>query len=269
MREDFIGFAECSSTTGEVLSDAFLTILPQQCVLVDNMREHGYDGAANMSGRYHWMQARIKEVIPGALCTHCKAYSLNLAIIHASREPCPRNMMDVFQDVVFAFNYSAKRLLSFQDNLVNDPVGRSEMERRTKLQSLCETRWAARADSLLTFRSAFTTVVSALVDFWINHGDMKAGIRRNAVLQFEVIVTLVAVEHVLSGLVPLSQLLQKKTCDLLEAVVEARVVKKQLSAERNDPEVCSAIYDHSVAKLETRLLQGSERFKAQYLLPAK
>ena len=117
------------------------------------------------------------------------------------------------------------------------------MERHTKLQSLCETRWADRADALLTFRSAFTTVVSALEDLWINHGDMKAGTRRNAVLQFEFVVTLVAIEHVLSGLVPLSQLLQKKSCNLVEAVVEARVVKTQFSAERNDPKVWNAIYN--------------------------
>ena len=57
LREDFIGFAECSSTTGEVLSDAFLTNLRQHGVLVDNMRGQGYDGAANMSGRYHGVQA--------------------------------------------------------------------------------------------------------------------------------------------------------------------------------------------------------------------
>ena len=279
------------------------------------MRGRGYDGAANMSGRYR-VQARIKEVIPGALYTHCKTHSLNLAIIHASREPYPRNMMDVVQDVAFAFNYSAKRLLNFQDNLANDLVSRAETERRTKLQSLCEMRWAARAAALLTFRSAFTTVVSALEDLWINHGDTKAGMHRNAVLQFEFVVTLVAVEHVLSGLVPLSQLLQKKSCDLLEAVVEARVVKTQLSAERNDPEVWNAIYnrsvdlaalvdiqpsqprralhqqqrpntaaanpsdfwkrnmylpfiDHLVTELENRLLQGSDRFKAQFLLPSK
>ena len=37
-------------------------------------------------------------------------------------------------------------------------------------------------------------------------------------------MTLVAVEHALSGLVNLSKLLQKKGCDLLEASEEARVV---------------------------------------------
>ena len=33
---------------------------------------------------------------------------------------------------------------------------------KTKLQSLCERRWARRANALYTFRSAFTAVVSAL-----------------------------------------------------------------------------------------------------------
>ncbi|KAH3796906.1 hypothetical protein DPMN_150483 [Dreissena polymorpha] len=66
-----------------------------------------------------------------------------------------RNMMSTVQVIAFALNYSAKRLLNFQDNLENDPVSREEMEKRTKLQSLCETRWAARADALHTFQCAY------------------------------------------------------------------------------------------------------------------
>ena len=122
---------------------------------MENMRAQGYDGASNMSGVYRGVQARVRAQIPEAVYTHCKAHCLNLAIVHASREPYVRNMMSVVQTVAFAFNYSAKRLLKFQNELQNDPVSREEMEERTKLQSLCETRWAARADSLHTFVCAY------------------------------------------------------------------------------------------------------------------
>ena len=46
----------------------------------------------------------------------------------------------------------------------NDVESREAMERMTKLQSVCETRWAARTDVLHTFRCSFTTVVDALED---------------------------------------------------------------------------------------------------------
>lgn len=65
-------------------------------------------------------------------------------------------------------------------------------------------------------------------------------------MKFDFIITLVTAEHVLSGLVALSQLLQKKTCDLIEAKQEAEVVIGQLRGERNDPMVWGALYDQAV-----------------------
>ena len=60
-------------------------------------------------------------------------------------------------------------------------------------------------------------------------------------------MTLVAIEHALSSCVALSQLLQRKTCDLVEATKEASALCTLLLAERNDPAVWEAIYDKSVA----------------------
>ena len=119
------------------------------------MRGQGYDGASNMSGIHRGVQARIRRIIPEAMYTHCKAHCLNLAIIHASKEIYARNMMNTIQQVAFAFNYSAKRLLQFQETLSTDVVSRQQMEERTKLRSLCETRWSSRADALHTFLCSY------------------------------------------------------------------------------------------------------------------
>ena len=129
-------------------------------------------------------------------------------MIHASEEPLARNMMTTVQEVAFSFNYSAKRLLRYQETLTNDAESRAAMEHRTKLQSLCETRWAARADALNTFKCSYTTVVETLDDLCTNYRDTKAGPFKLVITQFGFIVSLVAIEHVLSGLVPLSQMLQ-------------------------------------------------------------
>ena len=81
------------------------------------------------------------------------------------------------------------------------------MENRTKLQALCETRSAARADALNTFKCSYTTNVDSLDDLNLHYGDAKAGAYRAAITQFGFIIGLVAIEHVLYGLVPLSQML--------------------------------------------------------------
>jgi hypothetical protein len=45
-----------------------------------------YDGAANMAGKYSGVQARILQLNPEASYVHWKAHSLNLALIHSSKD---------------------------------------------------------------------------------------------------------------------------------------------------------------------------------------
>ena len=251
VEENFIGFAECDSTTGESLSNAFLAELRSAGVSLEKLRGQGYDGASNMSGKFRGVQARIREVQPQAFYTHCRAHCLNLAICHASDEPLVRNMMRTVQEIAFSFNYSAKRLLRFQESLENDAESKLAMEKRTKLQSLCETRWAARADALHTFRCSFPTVVTALEDLSNNYGDAKAGPFKLAITQFGFIITLVAAEFVLAHLVPLSKMLQNKTCDLVEASKEAGILQNLVQTQRNDDTLWDDLYDKAVAMATT------------------
>ncbi|XP_052218336.1 zinc finger MYM-type protein 1-like [Dreissena polymorpha] len=189
VREEFLGFSSTTSTTGEVLANAFSDILTKLGVRPKNMRGQGYDGASNMSGIHRGVQARIRQLIPEAVYTHCKAHCLNLAIIHASKERYAKNMMDTVQQVAFAFNYSAKRLLLFQETLADDNISKEAMAEGTKLRSLCETRWSARADAFHTFLASYRTVVTALDQLSAEHGDTKAGMYKMAVLTFDFIVT--------------------------------------------------------------------------------
>ena len=62
-----------------------------------------------------------------------------------------RNIMDTVQEVALAFKFSAKRVLAFEEQLMNNAAVREEMGRQSKLKVLCETRWASRAGSLNIF----------------------------------------------------------------------------------------------------------------------
>ena len=112
-----------------------------------------------MAGVPKGVQAIIRERVPEAIHAHCKAHSLNLAIGHECKEPLARNTLSTLQTITFASDYSVKRLLAFQESLRQDVLVRDEMERRAKLRTLCETRWASRVDSLYTFRTAYLVVV--------------------------------------------------------------------------------------------------------------
>ena len=102
------------------------------------LRGQGYDGAANMSGKYRGVQERVKQVVPDAEYTHCKAHNLNLCIIHACKEPLVRNAMDTIQMIAFAIDYSAKRLTAFNEALNQDELAKAQMDNRRKLKTLCE-----------------------------------------------------------------------------------------------------------------------------------
>jgi len=74
-------------------------------IVIGNMRAQGYDGTATMSGIHRGVQARIREWIPTAPYIHSKAHVLNLAIVHSSSDyhVSIRNMMDIVQEIAFAF----------------------------------------------------------------------------------------------------------------------------------------------------------------------
>ncbi|XP_062619607.1 52 kDa repressor of the inhibitor of the protein kinase-like [Saccostrea cucullata] len=220
------------------VSNIIIDFLAELNLNIQNLRAQCYDGAANMSGKYSGVQARILQVVPEASYVHCKAHSLNLALIHSSKVMCIRNMMSTVQDVAFCL---AKRLKAFSDELAENDDVQEQMDRRTKLRTLCETRWSSRADSLFTFRSAFPVVVAALQSLE-DAKDEKASQYLAAILRFEFIIALVVAEHVLSSTVALTNYLQKKDIDLLEAVTEAKVVIRRLTDERNDISVWDALY---------------------------
>lgn len=242
VREEFLGFVECSSIKGNELCTKILSFLQEANLDLLKLRAQCYDGASNMSGKYRGVQALIRERSPHANYVHCKSHCLNLALVHSSNIPCVRTMMATVQDIGFMFGYSAKRLAAFTDELSRDAVTKEQMDQRQKLRTLCETRWSSRADALATFENAFPVVVHALETLEQDH-DGKAGQYLHSVLRFDFIVTLVVAEHMLNSTVNLTNLLQKEDNDLLHAVGEAKVVIQLMNDERNDPEVWNALYE--------------------------
>ena len=203
----------------------------------------------------------------------CKAHSLNLAIDHACKEPLVRNMLSTLQTITFAFDYSAKRLLAFQESLRQDVLVREGMERRAKLRTLCETRWASRADSLYTFRTAYPVLVQSL-ETLSEDGDGKARGYLCSIKQFDFIIALCATEHVLSNTVSLSKMLQGKNVDLIETAREASVVINVMKVERDDPSVWKELYERGKqlaadVDIEPRIPRTAGRQQHRVNIPAE
>ena len=116
------------------------------------------------------------------------------------------------------------------------------MEKRQKLKTLCETRWASRSEALYTFLTSYNVVVDSLEDLE-RKGDAKARSFVCSIKKFDFIITLVAVQSVLQPLVPLSDMLQQKGVDLIEAISESRIIIEQLNRKRNNDESWDELFE--------------------------
>ena len=160
IHEEFLTFVHADKgTNAEELTTKFLETIQSVGLSVNDMRAQGYDGASVTCGHASDVQTQIRQVNPNAVYVHCRPHVLNLCIVHASKLPLVRNIMDTMQEVTLAFKFSAKCLLIFKEQLGDNPVAREEMGRRSKLKLLCEARWASRADCLSVFVDAFKVLL--------------------------------------------------------------------------------------------------------------
>lgn len=90
----------------------------------------------NLAGIHHIVQAQIRQLI-GHHLRSLKGYNVNSAIVHASKEPLVRHMMNTVQQITFSFNYSTQRLHVFQTELEIDEDAHAGINNKTNLQSLC------------------------------------------------------------------------------------------------------------------------------------
>jgi len=123
VHEEFLCVVPVSSTTGKDLASTILTQLSQLGLNLKHMRGQGYDGARNMSGKYRGVQARVKELHPLAMYTHCCNHVLSLVISTSSQLPVIRNAMAAISDICVFMSRSAQRVSIFQDNVEKEASG--------------------------------------------------------------------------------------------------------------------------------------------------
>jgi hypothetical protein len=154
VKESFFGFAEASSTTGEKLATTIMAKLREYGIVTQAMRVQGYDGAANMAGKFSGVRTRIQTEIPEVYYIHCYAHCLNLAVVKSCQLPIVRNTIATVKDVSYAFYYSSKRTGRFKTMLQQaDEEQLDALDGRRKIKDWCETRWSSRADALNIFKS--------------------------------------------------------------------------------------------------------------------
>jgi hypothetical protein len=166
IREEFVGFRHAGSVKGAAICDIIVRYPADPGLDINKIRAKCYDGAANMAGKYSDVQARILQLNPEASYGHCKAHSLNLALIHSSKDVCVRNMMPTVQEIAFSFDYSAKWLLAFSEEL---------SENQTVQERRCSATTNAMMKSNVKIAPIYCAALSSCSSFKTSNEDTTTG----------------------------------------------------------------------------------------------
>ena len=136
----------------ESLSDTSISLDP------NNIRSQACDGASVMSSGKEGMQAKIKEISPLALFTHCYAHCLNLSIAASCKLSEVRNLVGLINEAYLFLINSPKRQQLFGLTLKEYLLENSH----SKLPGLCKTRWVERHTCLDLFLEMYELLVTFL-----------------------------------------------------------------------------------------------------------
>ncbi|XP_050121414.1 uncharacterized protein LOC126599113 [Malus sylvestris] len=205
--EKFLGVQHVTSTTSSSLEEAIERFFATTNLSISKLRGQGYDGASNMKGELNGLKTKILNKYPQAFYVHYFAHQLQLALVAVAKG---------IEGVVIFFNNAsilvntigssckcrdAFREKQLEQNKKALDVDDLEMGRglnqKSSLMCPCDTRW----------NSHYGTIVSIIVMF----------------------------EAVVEGITnELSQVLQKKDQDIVNAMALVKVCKQRLQSLRDD-----------------------------------
>ena len=159
-KECLINFMHLERTNDTMISRKILESLSDTSISLDpnNIRSQACDGASVMSSGKEGVQAKIKEISPLALFTHCYAHCLNLSIAASCKLSEVRNLVGLINEAYLFLNNSPKRRQLFGLTLKEYLPENSH----SKLPGLCKTRWVERHTCLDLFLEMYELLVTFL-----------------------------------------------------------------------------------------------------------
>ena len=229
VHEEFLGFFECASSTGNDLARMVQDALCRLNLPIANLRGMAFDGAANMSGRERGAQAILRKAQPAALFVHCGAHCANLV----AKDSCEastlvRAALACVNELGTMFSQSSKFRQKFAE------IGNDAGVASQKLRPRCPTRWAVRLAAVDATISRYKEILATLEELGAGASHLSA---RAAGLHAQLIKgsTLVALHMVRGVLAPLDRLcraVQSPTFTVSALLESVKTTVELLKAQR-------------------------------------
>lgn len=82
----FLGFYNAPDSKSETLFSCITDLFSGLNLPVERLQGYCFDGAANMSGCYNGVRAKLKALCPGSLYIHCSNHALDLILQDVVKE---------------------------------------------------------------------------------------------------------------------------------------------------------------------------------------
>ena len=232
INECLIGFLHIERAKANTIAAKIVDALTAPSLSLDpsKIRGQAYDGAAVMSSDVAGVQAKIKNISPLAMHTHCYSHCLNLTVAATCKVQEVRNLVGLINEAYHFLANSPKRQRLFELTLSKYLPD----VQRSKLPGLCKTRWVERHTCFEVFSEMYVALVTFLdvivspQDYedldstegswnWDKDTKVKAQGLKAALSSFQTIAVFVITKNTLSEVQPLAAKLQKRDQDILKA----------------------------------------------------
>ncbi|XP_061372291.1 uncharacterized protein LOC133314781 [Gastrolobium bilobum] len=244
----FIGIIHVSDTTAQSLKHAIDGLFSKLGLSLSKCRGQGYDGASNMRGEFKGLKSLILADNKSAFYIHCFAHQLQLALVKVAKHYKKiQEFFDMLQKMATVVGGSCKRkeiLLMNQYEQIVERIARGEiltgkgLNQETTLKRPGDTRWGSHFGTVTSVISLFSPIISLMKIIEDEPKNDAARTDAGCILytmeDFEFAFLLHLMKLILGISYELSQALQRKDQDLLNAIGLVKVVKSRLQEVRDN-----------------------------------
>ena len=247
VKECFVGIVHVPNTTSNALLQAVEGTLAKLGLSFDRLRGQGYDGASNMKGEYNGLKALVLERAPTAYYVHCFAHQLQLILVAVAKNHLQlATFFSVVSNIVMVASASCRRHDLLRERQVVElataffgddiPTGRG-LNQELSLRRAGDTRWGSHYGSLLRLIQLYPAVISVIGAVMEDGTTSEQRAEARVLLQlldtFEFAFCLYLMKTILGITNELSQALQRKDQDIVNAMNLVRIAKVRLQSMRD------------------------------------
>ena len=246
--ERFLGLVHVSDTTAATLEKGIDSLFSTYGLSISSLRGQGYDGASNMRGELNGLKSLILKKNPSAYYIHCFAHQLQLTLVAVAKKHT--SIGSFFNTVTRLCNVVGgsckhrdmlreKQMEKVIEGIANDEIKTGKgLNQEMALKRPGDTRWSSHYGTLINLMHLFSSVVDVLEYVGENGNDDQQRAEANDLLeimnQFEFVFVLHLMRKILGITHELSQVLQRKDQDIVNAMNLVKVSKARLQAVRDD-----------------------------------